>query len=374
VKISRSEPGLFLSAAVHLGVLAFLLVHFAREPKFEDAQEAVPVETITDAQFSQIMKGEKTAKTVAPKPRADRVAKVEEQKPNPATPHAEKDVPTPPPPLKRLPDPGEAQEQPPLPPARPPEPKAEPKAEPKPEPKAATKPTPRQVEKIEEKQEPEKEDAEPVRPPPRPKPPEKKVETKPEPPKPPEKPKPTPPKLDEVAKLLAETKDVKAKEKPREPPAKPRSGEQNNARSAPNLAEVSRLLSHEPAQSRGSAGREVSHSASLGAVSGRAAKMSPSMADAFDSFLRERYKQCWNYLSFADTPRYVPKVRVVFRQDGSLAAAPVLLNPPADPTARALADSALRAVRSCDPMRIPSQFAPFFDQWKDSVVAFNPQD
>ena len=214
----------------------------------------------------------------------------------------------------------------------------------------------------------------PSRPPPRPKPAEKKAETKPEPPKPPEQPKPKPPKLDEVAKLLAQTKDVKARERPSEHHDQPRATAENNARSTPNLAEVSRLLSHEPAQSRGSSGREVSHAASLGAASGRATKMSPSMADAFDSFLRERYKQCWNYLSFSDAPRYVPKIHVVFRQDGSLATAPVLLNPPADPTARSLADSAVRAVRSCDPMKIPSQFAPFFDQWKDSVVAFNPQD
>ena len=227
MKVSRSEPGLFMSAAVHLGVLAFLLVHFSQEPKFDDAQEAVPVETISDAQFSQIMKGEKTAKSVAPKPRVDRVAEVEEQKPVPPTPQAHEDVPAPPPPLKRLPDPADAQEQPPLPPARPPEPKPEPKAAPKPEPK--------HVEKTEEKEEPEKDDAEPVRPPPRPKPAEKRAETKPEPPKPPELPKPKPPKLDEVAKLLAETKDVKARERPSEPHAQPRASAENNARAAPNL-------------------------------------------------------------------------------------------------------------------------------------------
>ena len=308
MKVSRSEPGLFMSAAVHLGVLAFLLVHFSQEPKFDDAQEAVPVETISDAQFSQIMKGEKTAKSVAPKPRVDRVAEVEEQKPVPPTPQAHEDVPAPPPPLKRLPDPADAQEQPPLPPARPPEPKPEPKAAPKPEPK--------HVEKTEEKEEPEKDDAEPVRPPPRPKPAEKRAETKPEPPKPPELPKPKPPKLDEVAKLLAETKDVKARERPSEPHAQPRASAENNARAAPNLADVSRLLSREPAQSRGSSGREVSHAAALGAASGRAAKMSPSMADAFDSFLRERYKQCWNYLSFSDAPRYVPRFTLCFARMG----------------------------------------------------------
>jgi len=379
VKVSRSEPGLVVSAAVHLGVLALLLVHFSQERKFEDAQEAVPVETITDAQFSQIMKGEKT-KDIAPKPRVDRVAQNEEQKPTPPTPQAHKDVAAPPPPLKRLPDPSDSSEQPPPPPVRPVEPKPEP---PKPKPTPAPKPP----EKSEPDDEPEKDDAEPVKPPPRPRPPEKKVEPKPEPPKPEpkpptpptppkpaEKPTPKPPKLDDVAKLLSQSNAGKSSDKPSDKPPKPKSGEDSNARPSPNLAEVSKLLSHEPAQSQGSAGREISRAPAAGAASGHAAKMSPSMADALDGYLRDRYKQCWNFLSFSDTPRYVPKIKVSFRQDGSLAAAPVLLNPPSDPTARSLADSALRAVRSCDPMKIPAQFAPYYDQWKDSTVAFNPQE
>ncbi|MCW2282392.1 hypothetical protein M2323_000101 [Rhodoblastus acidophilus] len=376
MKISRSEPGLLVSAAVHLGVLAFLLIHFTSEHKFEDAHEAVPVETITDAQFSQIMKGEKV-KEIAPKPRVDRVAQADDQKPTPPTPKAQKEVAPPPPPLKRQPEP--AEEPPPPPPVRPVEPKPEVKPTPKPPPKP---------EKVEEKEEEdEKDDAEPVKPPPRPKPPEKKVETKPEPqppqpPKPPkpEKPTPKPPKLDEVAKLLSSSssasssKDAKPTDKPSDKPPKPKSGEESNARPSPNLADVSKLLSREAAQSRGSAGREVSHAPAAGAPNANAAKMSPSMADALDGYLRERYKQCWNYVAFSEAPRYVPKVRVAFRADGSLAAAPVLINPPSDPTARALAESALRAVRSCNPMKIPPQFAPYFEQWKDSTVAFNPQD
>ena len=73
---SRSEPGYALSAAVHFGLLAAMLVAFSLQPKFDDAQEAVPVETVTDAQFSQIMKGVKTAKEATGKPRVDRVAEV----------------------------------------------------------------------------------------------------------------------------------------------------------------------------------------------------------------------------------------------------------------------------------------------------------
>ena len=116
MKVSLSQPGNVLSAAVHLALLAATLVSFTETKPFMDAQESVPVEIVTDSQFNEIMKGEKTAKQAAPTPvKADKVAEVEEKKPTPRV-EAKTDVPAPPPPLKRLPDPGEATEPQPTPP------------------------------------------------------------------------------------------------------------------------------------------------------------------------------------------------------------------------------------------------------------------
>ena len=70
-------------------------------------QNRFPVEMISTAEFSQVMKGEKSAKIVKPTPKADKIADVHETKPLPPLAEAKKDVPLPPPPLKRLPDPGE---------------------------------------------------------------------------------------------------------------------------------------------------------------------------------------------------------------------------------------------------------------------------
>ncbi|MGO9942308.1 MAG: cell envelope biogenesis protein TolA [Rhodoblastus sp.] len=337
-----------------------MLVAFSQDRKFDDAQEAIPVETITDSQFSQIMKGEKTAKEATGKPRVDRVADVSEPKPTPPTPEAKHDVPTPPPPLKRLPDPGEAEDQPtPTPPPLPaPTPPAPPQRPAPPKPAAKAPPQ-------EDKAEREKDDAEPVKPPVRPKPPEK-AEQKPKPPTPrPEpKPAPKPPKLDEVAKLLAESKD--------KAPAKPKSGEESNDRRTPDLAEISRMLSREPPKALGSVGRELNKTASLGAPNASAAKMSPSLSDALNGLLMEQYKACWSYLPLSNGPKYVPWIRVSYRPDGSLAGEPVLTNPPSDPVSRALADSAMRAVRRCNPLKIPARFQPFYDQWKDWKVGFDP--
>jgi colicin import membrane protein len=365
VKFSAKKPGFYISAAAHAGVLAFLLVHFTHEERFADAQEAVPVETVTDKQFSEIMKGEKAAKT-APKPRADKVADLAETKPNPPTPQAKRDVPAPPPPLKRQPDPGEADETPPTPPAPPPRPVAPP-----PPPAAKAPPAP--------PQEPERDDAETVKPKPAPKPPEK-VEQKPAPvpPKPPEKPPekpvpkaedkpaPKPPKLDEVAKLLEDAKD--------KPAAKPKSGDESAPpQRTPNFAEVEKLLTREAPEAKFATGREVSRTAALGAPHATGAKMSPSLSDALNSLLIEQYKQCWNYLPLSGGQKYVPKIRVSYLPDGSLAAQPALLNPPSDPSFRGLAESAVRAVRRCNPLRIPAQFRPYYQQWKDWVVGFDPE-
>ena len=198
----------------------------------------------------------------------------------------------------------------------------------------------------EPKQEPEKQDAEPVKPPPRPKPPEK-VEQKPTPqppPKPPEKPpekavekpveSPSQPKLDEVAKLLAESKD--------KPASKPKSGDESAPpHQSPDLSEVAKLLNREAPSAKFSTGREVSRTASLGAANATGAKMSPSMSDSLNGLLQEQYKQCWNYLPLTGGQKYVAKIRVSFLPDGSLAGQPNLLNPPSDPSLRGLAESAL---------------------------------
>ncbi len=360
--LSRSEPGYALSAAIHFGLLAAMVVAFSFPRKFDDAHEALPVETISDAQFSQIMKGVKSAKEATAKPRVDKVAAVEDLKPTPPTPEARHDVPAPPPPGKPQPEPSQADAKPtpaptppapPLPPTRPAPPVAKP---------------PQQ----QAKQEPEEKDAEPFKPPVRPKPPEK-AEIKPPPKQPekpadkpaPEKPAPKPPKLDEVAKLLSENKD--------KPAPKPRSGEENaERRPSPDLTEISRLLSREAPSAIGSAGRETSKTASLGAPTASAARMSPSLADALSGLLQEQYKQCWSYLALSNMPRYVAKIRVAYLPDGSLATQPVLTNPPADPQSRALADSAMRAVRRCNPLKIPAKFQPYYEQWKDWVVGFDP--
>jgi colicin import membrane protein len=77
-----SEPGVWISGVTHVALVAAAMFGLSIASEFPEAQEGIPVEVITDNQFSQITKGETTAKAVQPnpKPRADRVADKTEQR------------------------------------------------------------------------------------------------------------------------------------------------------------------------------------------------------------------------------------------------------------------------------------------------------
>ncbi len=374
MKVSVSQPGSVLSAVVHVTLLAATLVGFTETKPFQDAQESVPVEIITDSQLNEIMKGDKTAKQAAPTPvKADKVAEVEDKKPTP-TVEAKVDVTPPPPPLRRLPDPGESKEPEPPAPAPPQRVAALPPEPPKPEPpkpeppKPARPPEPAKVEAPPPK--PDAEPVEPPKPPQRPKEEPKKAEVAPTPtpPKPPVRPKADEKPLDAMAisKLLDKTE-------PQKPAARPKSGDENSVKSKFDTDAVAALLSREAPSQKASTARAASQQASLGAPTASAARMSPSLMGQLDGLMQDRYKQCWTYVGMAAT-RYIPQIKVEFAVNGALTSEPVLLNPPGDPNLRTLAESALRAVRRCDPMPIPAQFAPYHQEWKSRILRFDPEE
>ncbi|HUZ66517.1 MAG TPA: hypothetical protein VMU56_02525, partial [Beijerinckiaceae bacterium] len=103
-------------------------------------------------------------------------------------------------------------------------------------------------------------------------------------------------------------------------------------------------------------------------------KMSSPVQGALDSLIVEQYRRCWKYLGLDDRHRYFPMVRVNYRADGGLADEPSLLNPPSDPSLRGLAKSALDAVHRCNPLKIPAQYAPYFNQWKARIIRFDPAE
>jgi colicin import membrane protein len=103
--------------------------------------------------------------------------------------------------------------------------------------------------------------------------------------------------------------------------------------------------------------------------------MSPSLQAAMDGWFQDKFQGCWiQPVSLPQGPKYVPQIRVQLNLDGSLAADPVLTNPPDDPAWQPLADSAVRAVHTCDPLPVPDKFKAYYDTWRDRVVQFEDQD
>jgi colicin import membrane protein len=103
--------------------------------------------------------------------------------------------------------------------------------------------------------------------------------------------------------------------------------------------------------------------------------MSVSMASALDAWLTESYLNCWTPPpGMPEGDVYVAQIKVVLNVDGSLSARPILINPPNDPAWKAHAESAMRAVKKCDPLHVPPQYAPFFDQWKIETIHFDPRE
>jgi hypothetical protein len=104
------------------------------------------------------------------------------------------------------------------------------------------------------------------------------------------------------------------------------------------------------------------------------ARMTLAQQADFDSWMVKTYLGCWKPAAQpADSDTYIAKVRLAFRPDGSLKKPPKLVNPPSDPAAKPQAKSVMQAVRACNPLPVPAQYRPFYEQWKTKTIHFNPQ-
>jgi SPOR domain len=83
-------------------------------------------------------------------------------------------------------------------------------------------------------------------------------------------------------------------------------------------------------------------------------------------------KSKWNTLGGgAAAEKTEIKMRLRFNPDGTLAAPPHLMNPSNTPYFLAATESAVRAVKQCEPLPLPS---PKYDVWKEMTLTFRPSD
>lgn len=350
------NPGFAISGAAHTALLALALISFSRTPQLGDNQESIPVAILSGEQFNQIMKGEKTAPEIRPQKRSEKLAEAEELASAPSPRDAQKEVPAPPSPSKRQPDQGKIEKEEPHPAqsappqtGQPQKESAKPAAKPDHVKKAAPQPKPpADQEEAEEAAKPAAEEA-------------SKATRNPEPKF----------RLDQVAKLLQQEKQKEMQK----PAARVKSGDEaKEPQHKLDLSDIARFLSKEEPHRKQSSSRALNQLASLGSPTASAARMSPSLWSQLDGLLQEQYRRCWNFAGLGGQQKYVPEIHVEYTQEGALAGEPQLLNPPTDPNLRPLAESAMRAVRRCDPLRIPAQYQPYYDQWRRRIVRFDPEE
>ena len=101
-------------------------------------------------------------------------------------------------------------------------------------------------------------------------------------------------------------------------------------------------------------------------------KMPISFQNEIDLFMQEKYKKCWTY-TVKNAPEYIAQIKVEYSVDGTLVGSPILLNPSIDPQQKIISDSAMKAVQSCDPLRIPTQFQQYHQEWKSRILRFDPK-
>ena len=94
--------------------------------------------------------------------------------------------------------------------------------------------------------------------------------------------------------------------------------------------------------------------------------------------IRAQFMQCWSIpigIPFDDT--MIVKIKISLNTDGSLLEPPEVLqhermNKPSEKYFRTLAESALRAVRRCDPIKAPD--INRYDSWKKIQLNFDPRE
>lgn len=334
----KMRLGITVSSVGHAAVLAWALIAWPSAESYEvPPMEAMPVDIVSIEEFTALKAGEREAE-VKPTPKPIEIMAPEPRPvPEPA-PEPPREVaalpPTPAPTAVRESAPEPIPEPTPLPPAQvPPEPQAQPEPSTQPEPEAPPAPLVQPVPVPVPVKRPQIVEQ------PRP-------ETRERPPAPEQQQKPERSfEADRIAALLNKTDAAPAPQTPRQAEAEP----------APD------------AQAQPETPAEPLDTAALGALSGTASELSMSELD----YLREQISRCWSPpIGIEEAGAMVVRVRLDLNLDGSLMDSRVL-EAPSDMTGQVASESALRAVRRCQPYDLPAEK---YDSWQTVNINFDPRE
>jgi outer membrane biosynthesis protein TonB len=296
VKLPEMKAGLAISAMLHAALLLWGIISFAARPLEARPNDALPIDIISDKQFSEITKGVKNgAKDKLPAPLVEKVGDPKPVDDSTAKPVDKKELTA-------------AKTDAPPPPAEQPAPKP--------------------------------------------------AEAKPE--------KKEPPKIDPIAETL---KKEEAKKKAEEKAKAKAAAQQAKPQPQFDPTKIAALLDKREPTRQASVGDTLSPIPSLGKSDGRAAQLSQSEIDA----LRKRLGECWNPPAGArDAGQLKVVLRVLFKPDATVATPPQLVAGTPSPFGPAMAESAKRAILSCQPFTMLR--ADTYQLWKDIEITFDPRE
>lgn len=332
------KAGYTISALAHAVILGWGLLSFSARPLEAPDADPIVADVITETELSKITAGATTAKqTPTPTPVVDKAGEVKEPPKDPTLKVGKENVVTS---------------------TAPPPPQPDPKPDPKP---AAATPAP---------PDPKPADAKPA--PPDPTPPAAE-----EPPPPAPDPVAEALKRAEAQKKQEAAKKAEAARKRREAKRREEARKREEAKKREEVKmDLSRietaLLDKRAPQRQAVTGTLVNPTPSLGTATGTASHLSQSELDRIRAMLKQQLDPCWNLpAGAADAKNIVVKVRFSLNRDGSLASQPVVVTQGSGPTFQVFAESALKAVRNCSPLRLP---AAEYEFWQDLEVNFDPAD
>jgi outer membrane biosynthesis protein TonB len=296
VKLPEMKAGLAISAMLHAALLLWGIISFAARPLEARPNDALPIDIISDKQFSEITKGVKNgAKDKLPAPLVEKVGDPKPVDDSTAKPVDKKELTA-------------AKTDAPPPPAEQPAPKP--------------------------------------------------AEAKPE--------KKEPPKIDPIAETL---KKEEAKKKAEEKAKAKAAAQQAKPQPQFDPTKIAALLDKREPTRQASVGDTLSPIPSLGKSDGRAAQLSQSEIDA----LRKRLGECWNPPAGArDAGQLKVVLRVLFKPDATVATPPQLVAGTPSPFGPAMAESAKRAILSCQPFTMLR--ADTYQLSKDIEITFDPRE
>ncbi len=357
--------GLLISLSCHVALLAWAVVSMRAVQELPTPDTpAISADIITPSEFLRLKQGSEDAKNLETKandkPTPDD-SKNETKKPDNAPPPPPAEAPPPPQEVAKLeppPPPEPTKVEPPKPPE--PDPIVKQIEQPLPPPEPAPGPTPEEQKLLEQKIEEQRqadeakkkaeEDA------------KKKAEDEARKKK----------LADELKKKKAEDAKKKADEaKKKFDPSKIAS----LLEKAPNDAAPKALIDKDPTkkgqQAAGTSQTATATGKEAGTATGTDSVLSAREQDLVKGMIKGQLAQCWRLPGGGggtETP--VVTLRWRLRPDGGLDGEPAVKSAPSDPLGQAAADAAMRAVRGCQPFRLPPES---YEGWKDIEWVFDPR-